>query len=323
MKKFYLALACLLMASWGMAQEEEIMIINPGRETFVHFPSAVLGNQHTLTVFLPEKAVPLSKRYPVVYVLGAGPKNAQEAQDFVEKNHVLAVGIDFTEEDYQNQEQIIEFISRELIPYIDTNYLTFADSSHRGIAAQGKNAALTALALLAKPHLFGAVALASGADAIEQFQLPLSGAPRIFVTGRQSELALAQQKLEQAGLEYGKNFALAYASAAAGLFEGVDWNYLSAPQQDVTLRRLKAEVDCPVLTLDSDEKSILTVTARLNNGATFAYVPDSLRISPPYLSWNPLSGELTPVAGAEPGKVKISGGVDKKAFSVKIKLKKQ
>ena len=306
-----------------MAQEEGMMIINPGRETFVHFPSAVLGNRYTLTVFLPEKSVPLSQRYPVVYVLGAGPQQAQEAQDFVEKNRVLAVGVDFKEEDYQNREQIIEFISRELIPYIDTNYLTFADSAHRAIAARGKEAALTALALLAKPHLFGAVALAGGADAIEQFQLPLSGTPRIFVTGRQSELALAQQKLEQAGLEYGKNFALAYASAAAGLFEGMDWNYLSAPQQDVSLRRLKAQTDKRALPLDSDEKTLLTVTAQLNNRASFAYIPVSLRISPPYLNWNPARGELTPVAGAEPGTVKISGGVDKKAFSVKIKLKKQ
>ena len=299
------------------------MIINPGRETFIHFPSSVLGNKYTLTVFLPEEAVPLSRRYPVVYLLGAGPQQAQQAKQFLEQYRALVVGVNFQEEDYQNKAKIVEFISRELMPYIDTNYLTFTDPSQRTIAARGKSAALTALELFAKPNLFGRLALAFPADAMEQFKLPPSGAPRVYVTGTQAELAHAQQKLEEAGLAYGANFALSYAKLSAGLFEGVDYDYLSAPDKKAALKRLKGRLNTRVLPLESKTPVRLTVVARLQNGRDYAYVPVSLRVSPPYFDWNPARGELTLRAGAEAGKAKISGGVDKMDFSVKIKLKKQ
>ena len=322
MKKLFLALCFCLVASWGVAQEEGIMIINPGRETFVHFPSSVLGNKYTLTVFLPEDAVPLSKRYPVVYLLGAGPKEAQQAQQFLLNNKALVVGINFEEADYQNRAKIVEFISRELVPYIDTNYLTFTDDSARFIAAKGKSAALTALELFAKPNLFGGVALASSADAVETMVLP-AGNVRVFVTGNQTELAVAQKKLEWLGLTYGEDFAMLYAPSYAGLFDGLDFAYLYAADADVSLRSLKASANKTVLPLQGEDAALLTVTARLNNGRRYAYVPVSLRMSPPYLDWNPLRGELTALSGAEPGKVQIRGGVDKTDFKLKIKLKKQ
>ncbi len=323
MKKFYILFICIFMTSPAFAQEEEIMIIHPGRETFIHFPSAVLGNQYTLTVFLPEKAIPLSKRYPVVYLLGAGPQQAQEAQRFLEKNKVLVVGINFKESDYQNRTKIVEFISRELVPYIDTNYLTFTDPSQRIIAARGKGAAITAIELLSKPNLFGGMALASSADALASFQLPAAGRVRVFVTGRQAELAFAQEKLEQAGLTYGPDFALAYAASSADIFDGLDWEYLSAPAEKVTLRRLKATIDSRRLLLDKADTATLWIKAYLTNGRSFDYIPVSLRISPPYLDWNAKQGEIRPLAGAEPGTVQIRGGVDKIGFRVKIKLKKQ
>ena len=60
---------------------EPLLLINPGRETFLNFPSASVGNDKTVTVFLPEPAVPLRGRYPVIYLLGAGPDDAQAAQE--------------------------------------------------------------------------------------------------------------------------------------------------------------------------------------------------------------------------------------------------
>lgn len=323
MKKLYLLIAFLGLACGSFAQEDSRLIINPGRETFIHFPSAVLGDQYTLTVFLPEEAVPLSRRYPVVYLLGAGPKQAEQAKQFLERYKALVVGVNFQEADYQNRAKIVEFISRELMPYIDTNYLTFTDPSRRVIAARGKSAALTAMELFAKPNLFGQLALAFPADAVQQLVLPAAGTPRVFVAGTQAELALAQQKLESLGLAYGEGFALAYAQQTASLFEGVDYGYLSAPAEKVTLKRLKGRVSASSLTLESDTPVKLEVSARLKNGREYAYVPVSLRISPPYFVWNARRGELSLLAGAEAGKVKISGGVDKKTFSVKIRLKKQ
>ena len=322
MKKIYLALACVFIASLCSAQEDERMIINPGRETFVHFPSAVLGNKYTMTVFLPEKSVPLSKYYPVVYLLGAGPKQAQEAQAFLEKYKALVVGINFEEADYKKDNRIAEFISRELMPYIDTNYLTLTRPENRVIAARGKSAAIVAAELFAKPNLFGGLSLAGAGDAVKNIQLP-DGPARVFVAGTQSELALAQQTLEAAGLSYGTGFALAYAGRAAGWFNALPLDYFFAPADKAALRRLSAKTDVSSLSLDSEDTALLTVTAVLKNGRKFAYVPVSLRVSPPYLDWDASRGALSVLPGAEAGTVQIRGGVDKTAFRTKIKLKKQ
>ena len=129
--------------------------------------------------------------------------------------------------------------------------------------------------------------------------------------------------LEAAGLSYGTGFALAYAGRAAGWFNALPLDYFFAPADKAALRRLSAKTDVSSLSLDSDETALLTVTAVLKNGRKFAYVPVSLRVSPPYLDWDASRGALSVLPGAEAGTVQIRGGVDKTAFRTKIKLKKQ
>ena len=59
-------------------------MIKPFRETFLNFPSDTLGKDAlVVTVFLPEEKVPLRKDYPVLYVLGLGPKQAEEINTFI------------------------------------------------------------------------------------------------------------------------------------------------------------------------------------------------------------------------------------------------
>ena len=113
------------------------MLINPGRETFLNFPSAIMGNDKTVTVFLPEPAIPLHKRYPVVYLLGAIPKEAPLVQQCLDRSNqkAILVGINFTEQDLADTDKIAAFISRELVPYIDVNYMTKDEPAWRGVAA--------------------------------------------------------------------------------------------------------------------------------------------------------------------------------------------
>lgn len=297
------------------------MIIKPGRETFAHFPSAVLGNKHTLTVFLPEAFVPLKGRYPLIVLLGAGPKQAQEAAAYMEHNKAIVGAVNFEEADYANQEQIVRFVARELLPYLETNYPVLPGTENRVIAALGEQGAATALKLLAMPGIFSRVALASPGNTWKKAVLPAQPF-RAFVTGTQAELALAQQTLEKAGLVYGPGFAVEYASAELPLFGALRTDYLFAPEAALALVRLSADVSEKELTLESSDTVSLRILAKLKNGLTLDYVPPSLRISPMYLKWDASQGTLRALAGAYAGTVKIRPLVDKPSFSVKIKLKK-
>lgn len=320
-KHFFTAVLALLAACPLFAQEEEIMIIKPGRETFAHFPSAVLGNKHTLTVFLPETFVPLKGRYPLIVLMGAGPKQADEAAAYMERNKAIVAAVNFEEADYAEREKIVRFVSRELLPYLETNYPVLPGAENRVIASRGTGGAVTAAALLQTPGAFGGAAFISPGDAWEKTTLPATPF-RVFVTGSQAELALAQQTLEKAGLAYGPGFAMEYASSAAPWFGALRTDYLFAPAADLTVTRFKADVSGNELKLESADTVSLRVLARLKNGLTADYVPSSLRISPMFLEWNAARGTLRALAGADAGTVKIRPVVDKPSFSVKIKLKK-
>lgn len=323
MKKLFFSAALLLLGAPALfAQNEEIMIINPGRETFAHFPSAALGNKHTLTVFLPEPFIPLKGRYPLAVLLGAGPKQAQEAAAFMQLNKVIVAAVNFEENDYEDAEKVSRFVSRELLPYLETNYPVLPGTENRVIAARGTAGAVLALKLLSLPGVFGGVSLASPGDAFTKMELPKTSF-RAFITGTQAELALAQKTLEAAGLTYGPGFALEYMQPQRPWFGALPAAYFFAPDKEVVLTRLSAGSSVKELALESDETASVRILAHLKNGLAYDYVPASLRISPMYLGWNAPRGELAVLPGAEAGTVKIRPVVDKPSFSVKIKLKKQ
>lgn len=320
-KHFFAILLVLLAGSSSFAQTEEMMIIKPGRETFVHFPSETIGSKHTLTVFLPEAFVPLKGRYPLIVLLGAGPQQAPQAAAYMEWNKAVVAAIDFEEADYAEREKIVRFVSRELLPYLQTNYPILPGPENCVIAAQGRQGAVAAFALLSRPGLFSGAALASPGDAWADIRIP-SKPFRAFVTGTQDELARAQEALEQAGQAYGPGFALEYASAETSVFGALRTDYLFAPQEELTLSHLRADVSGRELQLESADTVSLRILARLKNGITVDYVPPALRISPLYLKWTPRAGTLRALAGADAGTVKIRPVVDKPSFSVKIRLKK-
>lgn len=319
MKKLFILLVCLLCAGLCRAEESRL-IINPGRETFVHFPSEIMGDKYTLTVFLPEKFVPLSKRYPVVYLFGPGPKQAEAGHALATKEQVLAVAVNFKEEDYKEADKIVRFLARELVPYIDTNYLTLATPSRRVLAVQGEQAARVAKELFYKPELFGALALFSPKSEAGNWET-LPDNARVFVAGEQSELAVAQASLERANKTYGRDFALAYGAGETDWFGALPLGYLLTAPEKAALKRLQAALSAKELV--PGNAVALRVKARLKGGFVFDYVPPAVRFSPPYLVWNAGLGSLESVPGAESGSIKIRGGVDKITFSTKITLKKQ
>lgn len=323
MKKLFLLFTLFSCAAVLFAQEDSRIFIHPGRETFVYFPSSALGNTNTVTFFLPEDFVPLSKNYPLVVMLGVVSKQAELVAQFQQKNPAIVVGINFEEKDYTKRAaQIKQFLTKELLPYVDTNYLTKTGPENRILAVQGESAAKIALDVAQNPNLFGAVALIKPGNVWQtQQKMP---SVRMLVVGLQEELALAQKKLESRGKSYGPDFALRYADENKGWFSQVDTSYLWALPEQVQIKYAKADVSNDVISLSSTQaqETALRVWVILRNNLVFHYVPTSLRISPPVLSWQPDRGVLKVLSGAAPATVRVRSFVDNPAFSVKIKLKK-
>ncbi len=324
MKKLFIFLGLFggLFGSALVFGGEPLMLINPGRETFLNFPSATVGNEKTVTVFLPESSVPLRQRYPVVYMLGVGPKSAPQAQAHLEtmRQKAILVGVNFDEKELADTEKIVRFFSRELVPYIDTNYFTLDEAAGRGVAAAGAEGAKAAAALLAQKNLFTrAVVLNGGTEPVS-----LAGADpslRVLLAGERAQAIVWQQTLTDMDKVFGPDF-ITVLGTDMNLWDALDLNYLFAPEDTLSVKKLKGAVVPAKISIQNDEKSRLNVKALLANGNEYDFIPLQLRLSPPYLNWNAAEGELSLISGAEKGTVKIRAFVDNKKFQTKIRLKK-
>ncbi len=321
-KLLFLTVSFLLGFSAFAAESEPLLLINPSRETFIHFPTAVLEQAPTVTVFLPEPAVPLRGRYPVVYLLGVGPKAAASAQQALARaqHKAILVGVQTEEKAWEDPEKISTFFGRELLPYIELNYPAIDHPTARGVAAQGAAYSKALAALLQRKDTFARAAVLDGGET----PVSLAGASeqlRMWVGGARAQAVVWQQTLLEQGRSYGPGFVLRLEEGKS-LPEALDLDYLFAPAAELKVKKLRGEVFPSALPVETQETATLALHAQLSGGKQFDYVPLTLKLSPMYLQWDFVAGTLRPLSGAQPGKVKISAQVDKAAFKGQIKLKK-
>lgn len=317
MKKlfFLLTLFCVCPAF----AEEPLLLINPSRETIVNFPSSVLPQPRVVTVFLPEPSVPLHGKYPAVYLLGAGPKDAEAAKEALARSErkAVLVGLNFEEKELNDIQAVRTFITREVIPYIETNYPVFDEPALRAVAGYGPAGAHAVADLLERGDVFARGVLASPGNVAAA----LPAGARVLLSGKREELVVWQAEAEKAGLAFGPGF-ITLMEESADLLSSLDLDYLFASAEQVGLRSLNGAISPASLYLSAEQEAFLSVAAVLNNGLQAQYIPLSVRLSPPYLNWNAAAGTLAPISGATPGTVKISVFAGKKYFDWKIRLKK-
>lgn len=320
-KLFFLTLSFLLGFSAFAADSEPLLLINPSRETFIHFPTAVLEQAPTVTVFLPEPAVPLRGRYPVVYLLGVGPKAATAAQQALARaqHKAILVGVQTEEKAWEDPEKISTFFGRELLPYIELNYPTIDEPAARGVAAHGAAYSKALAALLQRKDTFARAAVLDGGET----PVSLAGSSaqlRMWIGGARTQAVVWQQTLLEQGRSYGPGFVLRVEEGKS-LPEALDLDYLFAPESELKVKKLRGEIFPATLSLQTQEAATLALRAQLSGGKQFDYIPLTLKLSPMYLQWEVADGTLRPLSGAQPGKVKISVQADKAVLRVKSSLK--
>ena len=308
--------------SWtSFAQEDSRMFVAPGRETFFNFPSETIGNQYTLTVFLPTEVAPISHHYPVVYFIGLDRSDRNAFQNFARENKVFLVGLSIPEQEFTElQEKLPAFIEQELVPYIDTNYSTVADPSARVLAVRGELAAAIALDIV-KRGGFGSLSLQSPGNALTKMKTNIFA--RTFVMGTQEELAVASRAFEQVGARYGIDYALDYLPLESGWLTALNSTYFSASAASLGVKKVLIKTGVKELPSLPGKSVSLQVYTILENGLKTVYIPQIVHTSPPYLDWKPELGMLRVRAGAEPGSIKIGIDVDNVGKFSKIMLKKQ
>lgn len=322
MRYFYTLLALLCVVPCFAQEEESRLFIAPGRETYFHFPTKAFGEKYNLRVYLPEAASQKAQKYPVIYVLGLEKDFREAVKKYLEHHSALVVWVDFKQSDFEaDKEQIVQFFAQELLPYIDVNYFTFDTPEKRILAVYGEPAAKVAAQLLQKPELFNFAFFEQAQNGLDDLQ-KLSARARISVSGTQRDLALAGRALQKAGAQFGTQFVLHYTDGKKDAWRDVDLDYFFAPAEQLLPVKWQAFLSKNVLPAQAGETTRLQVIATLKNKTVSSYVPESLRVSPPFLEWDALNGTLQVRSGAEAGKVKISADAADLRFKTALKLKK-
>ncbi|MDD4004115.1 MAG: alpha/beta hydrolase-fold protein [Elusimicrobiaceae bacterium] len=238
-----------------------------------------------------------------------------------------------------------EFVARELVPYIDSNFRTLHSSDNRIIAAAGEDCK-TALAILRSYDSFSRGALFS----------PLVPQTDVKKTGfNDPRLKLWLDASPADGSEPGPNFLtepVARLTAFAAALNNSPFlyghNYLTALRETALFApgekaaRLK-----DALTFLSDgpgfepvsvsgrvsgrkaglnrvpENILFSLKTRYRNGITADRIPreNEIRVSPPYFGYR--NGLLTLRYGAAPGPVTVTGRLGKLTGSAKVSVVKK
>lgn len=326
MKKILLLLILTGCFNTGMGQavtDESRMFLHPFREVFVNFPSGQLGSGVRLTVLLPEEKIPLSKNYPLAVLLGAERAEVEAAEQIARQNGLLVALVSWEQwaGPQRNDPKLLTcFLQRELLPHLLTNYPVSTVLRGYTIAGRGEAAAQAIAELLNTALPVENIGLVEPGN-VEIPAVASAQKVRFYVVGSQAELAHTQPQLERAKLVYGPGFVMQYRRPEQPLVEALDFNYLLARADQLTVKKVDAFTQKEVLAAAGGEQTGFRVAVQLKNGYWFFYVPQTLRLSPPYLVWDPNQGMLRVIAGAQSGSVKIRSAVDKPAFSAKIKLK--
>lgn len=200
MKKILSALGILIMLS-GLAaysqDEGDLLAV----ATYRKISSNVLNEERTIAVSLPYLYDKLGKRYPVLYVLDGEDLSLASfigMARFLSPHRIpemIIVGILNTnrnrdlfatkveglpDTDESGASRFLRFLSKELIPYIDSNYRT---TSHRTIYGQSAGGQFTIFALLTDPEVFSAY-LASSPVIGYSNQVILNKAEGFFEPGK-------------------------------------------------------------------------------------------------------------------------------------------
>lgn len=147
----------------------------------VELKSEILNEQRSIIIYLPENYSLTEKTYPVLYRLDGNmetmletvaiSKRLSQTEEIIPE--MIIVGIENinrprdmwpVKTKYYDKnpgaEDFLNFISLELLPYIEKNYRT---SDHKILCGQSLSGVFTLYTLLSKPNLFSSYIISSGA----------------------------------------------------------------------------------------------------------------------------------------------------------------
>lgn len=337
MKTLKLALSFMVLAVLASAQiritpasmQQDMRIFSKeGEDTIVFFPSEYLGYAPKINVVFPDGYEADEARFCSVYVINKEElPRAALYSSFPKEYAGKCIFVNIRFNNIPSAKALDGFLGRELLPYMEVNYKIDASENAKIIlAGEGYSAPV----INALPSLSGYIsgfalsfyvntAMPAGFEGA-------SKSARVWAVGSMGNMARLQSALEAAGLKFFDNFGYKIVDNAGvnppDLKDILNLTYLL--EKD-SLKPLKAKgaFSAKSASAVSEERFNFWLDITGKKGLKLNYIPASLKIAPPFLSWDYDTASFGVIYGAQPGKVKISGFAgDVLPFGVSFKITK-
>ena len=327
MRKIYLSLCFCFVSVFAAAQSVRIVPVTQqdgmrifpkeGEESIVNFPSEYLPYKPKINIVLPKDYEQAEGRFCSVYTLGQGemPKAGVETV-FPKQYTQRCIFVNVRLSGSLEKDKLEGFISKELLPYIETNYKAQENPSFKTLMAGEtySSAVLNSLPVLS--GYFGKFALMFyKSTSFPQILEGISDKISFYAAATLGNAGRLETMLENSGLNFPDNFAFNIIDgqsvnppALSGVF---NFGYIF-DGQTCKYEKVKAVFSAEEASSVSEEPVNFWLALKGKKGCgDINYIPQTLKIAPPFLSWDYSKAAFTVIYGANKGKVKLSGRAGK------------
>ena len=329
MKKLFVFLTFILCAGFVFAQTAQQLLnqigrapvkavkpkgemrifVKDGEEIITNFPSDNLITAPKIHIVLPSGIE--QNRYPSIYIVSETELDKAAVEKlypaFYGKYYFVTIRLE------EGETKFAQFLTSELLPYIEINYAVSANVNEKTLIAKN-SFALNYLANLkdVSAYLKNAALGFDYSSALPEIEA-VSGL-NLWAEGPIDNMAALHAVLAKQNLVYLKDFAYNISKESlAQNFANLEFLFNKEGRK---ITKTTPYQQFETLDLDKDFASLFWLNLKSKSGYALAYIPQDLRIAPPFLNWNKEQAAFDIISGASEGKIKVSG---KTEFGKKFK----
>lgn len=307
----FLNQAKLVPAKKVKPKGEMRIFVKDGEEVITNFESAYLSSTPKIHIIIPKGDS--QERKPSLYIFSDEEIDKAKIKEkypaFYNKYFFITVRIEDEEDNFT------PFLTRELLPYVEVNYPISSMPQDRTLIAKN-SFALNYLANLEELFEYLQNAVLGFDYSLSLPEIKAKKGLNLWASGPLEDMASLHIRLNQKGLSYLEDFAYVVTKKAQPVGTA-NLDFLFDKEGRKVAKMIPHQ---QFKTLDLNNENIssafwLNLTAK--NGYDLSYIPQEIRIAPPFLNWNKEQGLFEVISGAATGKIKADG---KTEFGKKFKV---
>ena len=289
------------------------IFVKEGEEVITNFPSENLTAAPKIHIVLPK--LDGQNRYPSIYIISPEEIDKEKIEKmypaFYGKYYFVTVRLE------EGENKFVQFLTSELLPYMEVNYAVSSTPQDRTFVAKNS----FALAYLADLKNISAYLKNAALGFDYSSPLPEIEAAQginLWAEGPVDNMAALHAALTKQNLIYLEDFAYDIVTGGTKHFDNLEFLFNKKGRKIV---KNTVYQQFAILDLDKDFTSLFWLNLKAKSGYNLVYIPQDLRIAPPFLNWNKEQAAFNIIPGASEGKIKVSGKTDfGKKFNAKFNL---